>query len=360
MTEQLLAIWVESLAIEQPDGSTLRQTSELLDALEAMCPFTEVIRLGLYVLPLRGPSRFFGGDEAVLRMVRQCVLDVVGAQPKLGVAEGLFCAELAALRAVVVPRGGSDAFRRAQPLEVLGRKDLTTTCQRLGLHTLGAFADLEPARVAERFNRHATYLHRVARGEISELDAQRDTRLARRLAQLRGEETLFEEQQGFFGQRGAEDDRAEAAAHRVRRRLGAESIVVANLHGGRGPEDRATLVPWGSPNANERDVAPWPGRLAAPSPATTLAHPVLLQLRDDANRAVSLNGRGVLSAEPTAVIFSSPLRREIIWYAGPWPIVERWWSRRRRRAHLQMVLASGEALLVVAEASRWWLVGIYD
>jgi hypothetical protein len=25
-----------------------------------------------------------------------------------------------------------------------------------------------------------------------------------------------------------------------------------------------------------------------------------------------------------------------------------------------MVLASGEALLVVAEASRWWLVGIYD
>jgi hypothetical protein len=358
--EQLLAIWVESLAIEQPDGSTLRDTSELLDALEAMCPFTEVVRLGLYVLPLRGPSRFFGGDDVVLGMVRQCVLDVVGVEPKLGVAEGLFCAELAAHREIVVPRGGSDEFRRAQPLEVLGRKDLTTTCQRLGLHTLGAFADLAPARVAERFNRHALHLHRVARGELSELDGQRDVRLVRRLAQLRGEEMLFEEQQGFFGQRGAEDDRAEAAAHRVRRRLGAESIVVANLRGGRGPEDRATLVPWGSPSANERDVAPWPGRLAAPSPATTLAHPVPLQLRDGANRAVVLNGRGVLSAEPTAVIFSSPLRREIIWHAGPWPIVERWWSRRRRRAHLQMVLASGEALLVVAEASRWWLVGIYD
>jgi protein ImuB len=91
-----------------------------------------------------------------------------------------------------------------------------------------------------------------------------------------------------------------------------------------------------------------------------LAHPVPLQLRDAANRPVVLNARGVLSAEPTAVIFSSPLRREIIWHAGPWPLVERWWSRRRRRAHLQMVLASGEALLVVAESSRWWLVGIYD
>ena len=216
-------MWVDSLAIEQPDGSTLRHTITLSDALEAMCPFTEVVRLGLFVMPLRGPSRFFGGDDAVLAMVRQCVLDVVGAEAKLGVAEGLFCAELAAHREVLVPRGASDAFRRAQPLEVLGRKDLATTCQRLGLHTLGAFADLEPARVAERFNQHALVLHRVARGELTELESQRDRRLARRLAQLRGETDLFEEQQGFFGQRGAEDDRAEAAARRVRHRLGAGS-----------------------------------------------------------------------------------------------------------------------------------------
>ena len=55
--EQLLAIWVEPLALEQPDGSTLRDTLVLLDALSVLCPFTEVVRLGLYVLPLRGPSR---------------------------------------------------------------------------------------------------------------------------------------------------------------------------------------------------------------------------------------------------------------------------------------------------------------
>jgi hypothetical protein len=358
--EQLLAVWVESLALEQPDGSTLRHTIALADALEAMCPFTEVIRLGLFVMPLRGPSRFFGGDEAVLGMVRQCVLDVVGAPAKLGVAEGLFCAELAAHREVLVSRGGSDAFRRAQPLEVLGRKDLATTCRRLGLHTLGAFADLDSARVGERFNKHALILHRVARGELTELESQRDPKLARRLAQLRGEDDLFDEQQGFFGQRGAEDDRADAAARRVRERLGAEAVVVANLQGGRGPEDRANIVPWGSPSTVVRDRAPWPGRLAAPSPATTLAHPVPLQLRDEADRPVVLNSRGVLSAAPSAVIFSSPLRREIIWFAGPWPLVERWWSRHRRRAHVQMVLASGEALLVAAESNRWWLVGIYD
>jgi hypothetical protein len=248
----------------------------------------------------------------------------VGAEVKLGVAEGLFCAELAAHREVLVPRGASDAFRRAQPLEVLGRKDLATTCQRLGLHTLGAFADLEPARVAERFNQHALVLHRVARGELTELESQRDRRLARRLAQLRGESDLFEEQQGFFGQRGAEDDRAEAAARRVRHRLGAEAIVVANLHGGRGPEDRATLVPWGSPATVLRDHAPWPGRLAAPSPATTLSHPVPLQLRDEANRPVVLSARGVLSAAP----------------ASGSPDPGRWWS-------------AGGPVTVVAPTSRW-------
>ena len=358
--ERLLALWIEPLSVERPDGSTLRDTAALLDALNELCPFTEAVRLGLFVLPLRGPSRFFGGDDAVARVVRQCVREVVDMEPSLGVAEGLFCAELAARRGLVVPAGRSDDFRRSQPLAVLGRKDLATTCQRLGLHTVGAFADLDPARVAERFNRHALVLHRVARGEVPGLEEQWDRRLAGRLAQLRGDVELVDEQRGFFGQRSALDDRAEAAAHRVRRRLGAEAVVVANLRGGRSPEDRATLVPWGAPVANVRDLAPWPGQLSAPSPATTLAHPVPLQLRDDADRPVVMGARGSLSGVPAAVIFSSPLRREVVWSAGPWPLVERWWSRHRRRAHVQLVLASGEALLVVTESGRWWLVGIYD
>jgi protein ImuB len=358
--EQLLALWIESLAFERPDGSTLRDTLALLDALEELCPFTQVVRLGLFALPLRAPSRFFGGDDAVLDAVRQIVVDVVGVVPLLGVAEGLFCAELAARRGVVVPLGASDEFRRAQPLSVLGHKRLTTTCQRLGLRTVGAFADLERARVAERFTGEELVLHRVATGELSELSAQRDPGLARRLARIRGEDDLFEQQSGFFGQRSASDDRADAAAQRVRQRLGPNAIVMATVHGGRGPEDRAVFVPWGSPMVGANDVAPWPGQLAAPSPATTLAHPVPLQLRDSADHRVAVSSRGVLSAEPAFVIFSSPLRRAIVWHAGPWPLVERWWSRHRRRAYLQMVLASGEAFLVAAESDHWWLVGIYD
>jgi nucleotidyltransferase/DNA polymerase involved in DNA repair len=358
--ERLLAIWIEAFVQEVPDGSTLRTHAALHDALTVLCPFTESIRLDLLILPLRGPSRFFGGEDAVIDAVRQTVRDVTAHEPLLGVADGLFCAEMAARRGLALAPGTTRAFRRSLPLGVLGRKDVATTCQRLGLHTVGSFADLERARVAERFNKHALTLHRIARGELNELDTQRDARLAKRLAQLRGEVQPREEQVGFFGQRGAGDDRAEAAAHRVRRRLGADAVVIASLRGGRVPEDRATFVPWGSPAPRVHEVAPWPGQMRAPSPVTTLAQPVVVQLRDGVGDPVVVGSRGFLSGLPDAVLFSNRIRRDVVWYAGPWPLVERWWSTNRRRAHLQVLLVTGEALLLVSEAGHWWLVGIYD
>ena len=358
--ERLLAIWIEAFATEESDGSTLRRHVALLDALDALCPFTESIRLDLLVLPLRAPSRFFGGEPAVLDAVGNAVGELGGCDARLGVADGLFCAEMAARRSRVLAPGETAAFRRSLPLGVLSRRDLATTCQRLGLHTLGAFGDLERARVAERFNKHALALHRVARGELGELEGQRDPRLGSRIARLRGEGVRRDEQIGFFGQRGAGDERAEAAVHRVRQRLGTQAVVVASLHGGRSPEDRAVLVPWGSPRAREPDAAPWPGRLPAPSPATTLGHPVTVQLRDAGGEPVVVGSRGLLSGAPSAIVFSNETRRDVVWHAGPWPLVERWWVASRRRAYLQVLLGGGEGLLLAAEAGRWFLVGVYD
>ena len=357
--ERLLAIYIGALCEEAPDGSTLRDYLCLLDALSVLCPFAEPVRLGLYVLPIRGPSRFYGGETAVLETVTATVRDVVGHEVSLGIADGLFCAEIAARQRLVVPPGATVSFRRAQPLGALGREDLVTTCRRLGLHTVGSFADLSSARVAERFNKHALVLHRVARGELSELATQRDQKLARRLGLLRGESQPHDEQMGFFGQRSG-DVRAHAAAHRVVGRLGAEAIVVASLRGGRVPEDRATLVPWGSPVREARDDAPWPGQLRAPSPVTTLHERVSVQLRDADDESVRMGSRGLFRAAPRTLVFKNQVRRDVVWHAGPWPSVERWWGPGRRRAHLQLVLATGEAVLLVAESSRWWLVGIYD
>lgn len=358
--ERLLALWVEPLSEERPDGSTLRDHLRLLDALEVLCPFVDPVRLGLLVLPLRGPSRFFGGDDAVLAAVRQTVRDVLELEVALGVAEGLFCAEVAARQEVVVAPGQTTAFRRCQALSTLGHRELATTGRRLGLHTVGHFADLEGARVAERFSAAVRVLHRVARGELAELPGQRDRRLGSRLRAARGEAGVTEEQVGFFGQRTAGDDRARAAAHRVRHRLGPEGVLVAQLRGGRTPEDRATLTPWGSPRRDGRDDAPWPGRLAGPAPATSLHQPVAVEVRDAHGAAVQMGARGSLSAPPASLVMARGAQRAITWFAGPWPLVERWWTTPRRRAHLQVLLEGGEAMLLCAEGGRWWLVGIYD
>ena len=358
--ERLLALWVEPLAEERPDGSTLRDYLRVLDVLEVICPFVEAVRFGLCTLPLRGPSRFFGGDEAVFAAVRQSVRDVLGLEVALGVGEGLFCAELAARQEIILAGGQTTAFRRAQPLAALGHKELAVTGRRLGIYTVGDFADLGAAHVAERFSAAVRVLHRVARGELAELPGQRDTRLAARLRSARGEDELGDEQVSFFGQRSAGDDRAQAAAHRVRHRLGPEGVLVARLHGGRVPEDRASLTPWGSPLRESRDVAPWPGRLAGPSPITSLHQPVAVELCDERGEPVRMGARGSLSAAPASIVLVRGSRRGVVWHAGPWPLVERWWTSSRRRAHVQVLLDSGEAMLLSAEAGRWWLVGVYD
>ncbi len=357
--ERLLGVWVAALSEEAPDGSSWRAFAALVEALGALSPFVEPVRLGLCVIPVRGPSRFFGGEDAVLDAVAQTVRDVTGCEPSLGVADGLFCAELAARSSRVVPAGRTEAFRRAQPLDALGRPDLSATCARLGIRRLGEFADLDPARVLGRFDAGVAHAHRVARGELAELDGQRDLRLLEHLARVRGQVLERAEQGGFFGESAAGDERASTAAHRVRRRLGPEGVVVATLRPGRVPEDRAALVPWGAPRSMASDDAPWPGRVA-PAPASTLARPVAVELRDANGAPLRVSARGILSGEPATLWFSHRIRRDVAWHAGPWPSLERWWAHARPRAHVQLVLTSGEAVLLMAQSQRWWLVGIYD
>lgn len=358
--ERLLAVFIPDLASEDADGTSLRLLNALLDALVGVCPFVEPIQLGLLTLPLRGPSRFFGGDDAVAAVVRTTVRDVTGAEAQLGVAEGLFCAELAARQAISVPAGATDEFRRMQSIAVLGRKDLATTCRRLGMHTLGAFADLDPANVAERFSAPVRVLHRVARGEITELPTQRDKSLITRLRHARGESAPLDEQMGFFGQRSIGDERAHAAALRLRHRLGDESVLVAHVQGGRAPSDCATLVPWGAPRPPRSDDAPWPGRLGAPAPTTTFRHPVAVEVLDRDGAPVRFNIRGIMSADAVSVVLVRGQRRRVMWSAGPWPMVERWWESQSRRAYLQVLLDGNEAFLLTVQTGQWWLTGVYD
>ena len=185
-------------------------------------------------------------------------------------------------------------------------------------------------------------------------------------------------QLGFWGGMADSDARAARAMARVQGLLGPEAVVTAVLEGGRGFADQVRLVPWGDardaggetgggrrrrPSGAREAVdrpSPWPGRLARPSPAIVHQPPRTADVCDPEGRPVEVSGRGFLSATPAAVAVGGGPFEEILHWAGPWPLEERWWEGGgRRRARLQVVLAGGQAHVICREGGGWWLEASY-
>jgi protein ImuB len=164
-----------------------RAFEALSRAVEVLAPRLALDRPGLLFVPTRGPSRYFGGDEAFAARVLAKVAAVLvgearsgageevgagdGVDARIGVADGVFAARLAARRAkpggeaFVVPAGESAAFLAPWPVRVLDDDDLASLLVRLGLPTLGDFAGLPEASVLGRFGLGGLGAHRRARGE---------------------------------------------------------------------------------------------------------------------------------------------------------------------------------------------------
>ncbi|OBJ72996.1 DNA polymerase Y family protein [Mycobacterium sp. 1274756.6] len=164
-----------------------------------------------------------------------------------------------------------------------------------------------------------------------------------------------------------EEDRLRAcrALVRVQGLLGPEAVQVPVLSGGRGPGERITLTPLGDEPVPHADPGqPWPGRLPEPAPTVLLDDPV--ELVDRHGNPVRVTSRGLFSADPARLIArgrDDPLR----WWAGPWPVDERWWDPQRsagRTARAQVLLERraepGPALLLCYRQRRWYLEGSYE
>ena len=168
-------------------------------AVETFAPGAEVLQPGQLALGARGPSRYFGGDQALATKVAATIEAVVAGQVdgsgqvggsgwagccRVGIADGLFAAGLAARHAaagkpLVVPRGRSTEFLAPLSVRVLalpglgspagtpGSGDLAGLVDllvRLGLKTLGDFAALPAPSVLGRFGADGLLAHRLARG----------------------------------------------------------------------------------------------------------------------------------------------------------------------------------------------------
>jgi protein ImuB len=159
-----------------PPGLADRLFEQVIAAVTEFCPVVEAVEPGVCAFHARGPARYFGGETALAARVIEAVADL-GVQCRVGVADGMFAALLAAradssVREAacgggpvrVIPPGGTQGFLARQPVSVLDDPDLAALLKRLGLGTLGDLAALPAADVAGRFGDAGATAHRLARG----------------------------------------------------------------------------------------------------------------------------------------------------------------------------------------------------
>ncbi len=464
--------------VADPHGEA-RAFEVVAAAVATLTPRLEVLRPGTLALRTRGPSRYVGGDAALATRAATLADAVLGdrARCRVGVADGLFAAVLAAHRGLVVEPGGSAAFLAPLPVTALDHADLLVApgsgagegpaalvglLRRLGLRSLGAVAAVPPATLVGRFGPAGAQISRLCRGlderpprprvPVPELDVSAEldppvaqveaaafvarslaTELGARLAadglacarvrieaetehgeklsrrwrteglplasalvertrwQLDGwcngtaasrpsggitllrlvpEEVTADRgrQLGFWGGATAADERAARGIARLQGLLGPEAVTVPRRRGGRGVREQVALVPvhgivaGGDEWAVAEASAPWPGRLPSPSPALLHAAPVPAEVQAGDGRAVGVSARGLLGAVPERVSLAGGPWAEVLAWAGPWPVDERWWDpeTRSRRARIQIVTAAGEAHLLALAGGRWMLEATYD
>jgi protein ImuB len=170
-------------------------------------------------------------------------------------------------------------------------------------------------------------------------------------------------QLGLWGEAGEERERAHRALTRVQGLLGPEAVVTAVLGGGRGLADRVRLVPWGDERVPVRaPEPPWPGRVPPPEPASVMPAPVPAVVYATDGAPVGVTARLDVTGPPARVAVGDAPAVEVVGWAGPWAVEERWWApaEAQRYARFQFQLADGRALLAVLSAGYWAVEGVYD
>jgi hypothetical protein len=358
---RLLVVRCPGLLDEDEGGAALRSFVEVVDAVEAYCPWVTTVRPGICSLPTRGPARYFGGERSLAQLVTDATAAITAVE--VGVADGLFAAVLAARSGLVVPPGGTPDFLAPLPVSVLGHPELAELLDRLGIRTVGDFAALPESHVLGRFGADGALCHRVASGRSGELGELRQPVPGRTVDGPRpgGRRAGPVGEPGFWGGVSDTDARAGRALASVQELIGPDGVTTARLRGGRDPVQRARFVTWDAREGHDDSTlgAPWPGRIPPPAPA--VVHPALLhaELADADGRAVSVSGRGLLTGVPGRLSVEQGAWSAVTAWAGPWPSDERWWSRSRRRsARLQAVTGAATRLLLV-ERGRWWVEATY-
>lgn len=230
--------------IDHDPARDAREFEPVIRAVAESAPRLDVIEPGWITLAARGPSRYFGGDQAVADRLVDLVAGLTGAPVGVGVADGRIASAVAARRAVageragtaVVPPGGSPGYLAPLPIGWLGEvgdadPELLDVWRRLGLHTIGHLAALPSTDVLARFGRAGARAHALAGGVDERPPVVLDPPLERRVERVFDEPVLQVPPVVFVAKQLADRLVAELAAEgRVCTRL---LVVAETEHGER-------------------------------------------------------------------------------------------------------------------------------
>lgn len=159
------------------DADPGRDTAEfepVARALDGVVAGTELLRPGLVVLSAPGALRYYGGVDELVEVLVAAVAEV-DVECLVGIADEMPTAILAAREGACLEPDADADYLAPLPLGLLAAEqallagpeldELLDLLRRLGVRTLGAFAEIAPRDVATRFGSFGTAAHRICRGE---------------------------------------------------------------------------------------------------------------------------------------------------------------------------------------------------
>jgi protein ImuB len=159
----------------QGEHYAFTQFEHVVRAVSELSPLVEVEDAGIMVLSARGPTRYFGGEDAVARRL----FDVCGNQEVpcgVGIASSRFAARAAALLSVsratpcVIHHSVSQQFLHALPVGALEKvgsisPHTVSLLQRLGLSRCGDVHRIGESALIDRFGNEGRSVWQLVNGE---------------------------------------------------------------------------------------------------------------------------------------------------------------------------------------------------
>ena len=164
-----------AIVVERDGAKETKLFESVVQALEEICPRVEITRPGACIFHAKGPTRYFGGEQAVADRVLHTVSHILSEQHLstdigVGCADSIFAAQMAARRsaslhaAVLIDPDELHDFLDSLPVRSLGNPDLATMLEHLGLTTLGLLRSIDRSDVVNRFGRDGEHAHQLSSG----------------------------------------------------------------------------------------------------------------------------------------------------------------------------------------------------